>query len=225
MPLGLSLAVLRASLPDDTPDDAGATARPSPVWQVLRQHPGEIVRGALLGWGPNASFYALAVFLGSFLAAEHILPQQTALGLQTTTIAVMVILTPLAGHLADRFGRRRVVLIGLAASAVAALPLLAVLRDGTPSGDLFAELGFALCVVATLAPYQVWLAERFPRALRASGLGLAYNGAAGILGGTTPLVCATLADLTGSVLAPGAYVALACTVSLLIGLRTPETLK
>lgn len=223
VPLGLSLAVLRATLPDDGPTAPSAAAQPSPVRQVLREHPGEIVRGALLGWGPNAAFYALAVFLGSFLATEHILPQQTALGLQTTSIALMVILTPVAGHLADRFGRRTMVVIGVAACAVGAIPLLAILRDGTPTGDLFAELAFALCVVCTLAPYQVWLAERFPRALRASGLGLAYNGAAGILGGTTPLVCAAAADLTGSLLAPGAYVAIACTVSLLIALRTPET--
>jgi hypothetical protein len=55
------------------------------------------------------------------------------------------------------------------------------------------------------------------------GLGLAYNGAAGILGGTTPLVCATLVELSGSKLAPGAYVAFACLVSLLVALRTGET--
>jgi hypothetical protein len=52
---------------------------------------------------------------------------------------------------------------------------------------------------------------------------LAYNGAAGILGGTTPLVCASAAELSGSPLAPGAYVAVACAVSLLIAMRTPET--
>ena len=223
VPLGLSLAVLRATLPEDAPREPAADRRPSPVWRVLREHPATIVRGALLGWGPNAAFYALAVFLGSFLATEHILPQQTALGLQTTSIALMVILTPLAGYLADRLGRRAVVTVGIAACAVGAIPLLAVLRDGTPTGDLFAELAFSICVIAALPAYQVWLAESFPRALRASGLGLAYNGAAGILGGTTPLACATLVELTGSVLAPGAYVAVACAVSLLIALRTPET--
>ena len=128
-----------------------------------------------------------------------------------------------AGWLADRFGRRTVVMAGLAACAVAAVPLLAILRDGDPTNDLFAELAFSVCIIATLPPYQVWLAERFPRDLRASGLGLAYNGAAGILGGLTPLLCTSLVELTGSPLAPAGYVAVACLVSLAMALRTPDT--
>lgn len=236
VPLGISLAILRSTLPDDTPRAApapasGATAatRPapspatSPVWRVLRSHPGEILRGALLGFGPNAAFYTIAVFLGSFLATEHILPESSALGLETASIAFIVVLTPLAGFLADRVGRRGMVIAGTAGGALLAIPLFALLRGAGPSGDLAAELAFAALVVMALAPYQVWLAERFPRDLRASGLGLAYNGAAGILGGTTPLACAALVELTGSELAPGAYVAFACVTSLVIALRTGDT--
>jgi MHS family proline/betaine transporter-like MFS transporter len=193
------------------------------VWRVLREHPGEILRGALLGWGPNAAFYAIAVFLASFLATEKILPESSALSLETASIAFMVVLTPLAGHLGDRFGRKPMVVAGVAGCMVAAVPLLVLLRDGSGARDLGVELVFAAFVVAALSPHQVWLAERFPRELRASGLGLAYNGAAGLLGGTTPLVCATLAGVTGSALAPGAYVAFACFVSLAIALRTDET--
>lgn len=230
VPLGLSLAVLRSALPDDAPTapvgDAARMAAPaerSPVWRVLREHPGEIVRGALLGYGPNAAFYAIAVFLASFLATEKILPESSALSLETASIAYMVVLTPLAGYLGDRLGRKPLVVTGLLGAAIAAMPLFLLLENGTGSSDLWAELAFSTCVVAVLSPYQVWLAERFPRALRASGLGLAYNGAAGLLGGTTPLACAALAELTGSKLAPGAYVAFACVVSLAVALRTGET--
>jgi MHS family proline/betaine transporter-like MFS transporter len=223
VPLGLSLAILRATLPEDAPAATHAAGAPSPVWTVLRQQPGRIVRGALLGWGPNTAFYTVAVFLGSFMASERMLPLKSALGLQTASIALMVVLTPLAGALADRFGRRRIVLSGLAALALLAWPLLMVLRNGDPSDDLFAELLYSALIVCALPTYQVWIAECFPHALRGSGLGLAYNGAAGILGGTTPLVSTALADFTGSPLAPAAYVTLACLVSLAMALSTPET--
>ena len=227
VPLGLSLAVLRAALPDDAPPPAAdATTTPaktSPVWRVLREHPGEILRGALLGYGPNAAFYAIAVFLASFLATEKILPEQSALSLETASIAFMVVLTPLAGHLGDRLGRKPMVVIGMTGCLLAAVPLFLLLENGSSARDLWAEIAFATFVVSALSPYQVWLAERFPRELRASGLGLAYNGAAGLLGGTTPLACATLAELTGSRLAPGAYVAFACLASLVVALRTGET--
>jgi len=115
------------------------------------------------------------------------------------------------------------VLAGTGGCARFALPLCALLRAGSATGDLWAELGFTVLIAMSLPPYQVWLAERFPRALRASGLGLAYNGAAGILGGTTPLVCAALVEATGSELAPGAYVTLACLVSFVVALPTGET--
>lgn len=223
VPLGLSLAILRATLPQDEPAAPRHRAERSPVWTVLREHPGEIVRGALLGWGPNTTFYTLSVFLGSFLTAEHILPQQTALGLQTASIALMVALTPVAGLLADRFGRKPLVLGSTIGCALFALPLLAVLHNGDPTDDLFAELFFAALIVGGMAPFQVWLAERFPRRLRGSGLGLAYNGAAGLLGGTTPLIATALTAATGSPLAPGAYVLLACAVTLAIAARTAET--
>jgi len=135
----------------------------------------------------------------------------------------MVGLTPVAAHLADRLGRKPLVVTSLVACATLALPLLVRLRSGSPSDDLFAELLFASLIVGGMAPYQVWLAERFPRAQRASGLGIAYNGAAGILGGTTPLISTALADATGSPLAPAGYVIFACLVSLSIAVRTPET--
>ena len=229
VPLGLSLAVLRSALPDDAPVEPvrpaarAAREQASPVWRVLREHPGEILRGALLGYGPNASFYAIAVFLSSFLATEKILPESSALSLQTISIAYMVVLTPLAGHLGDRFGRKPLVLAGTIGAMVAAMPLFLMLETGSGARDLWAEIAFSTLVVAALSPYQVWLAERFPRELRASGLGLAYNGAAGLLGGTTPLACAALTAMTGSELAPGAYVAFACLASVVVALRTGET--
>jgi len=200
VPLGVSLALLRSTLPEDAhaasaahvlqADAASAAAQPqgSPVWRVLRERRGEILRGALLGYGPNATFCAIAVFLASFLATEHILPEQSALSLETTALVFIVFLTPIAGTLADRLGRRTMVVSGTLACAALALPLFLLLRKGSASTDLWIELAFAAAVVAALPPYQVSLAERFPRALRASGLGLAYNGAAGILGGTTPLI-------------------------------------
>jgi MHS family proline/betaine transporter-like MFS transporter len=223
VPLGLSLAVLRSTLPDDAPAEPAARDARSPVWRVLREHPGDILRGALLGWGPNAAFYTVAVFLGSFLATEHLLPERSALGLQTLSIGYMVVLTPLAGHLSDRLGRKPLVLASAIATAVLAWPLLAILRDGDVSNDLAAELAFATVIVGGLAPYQVWLAERFPRDLRASGLGVAYNGAAGVLGGSTPLACASLVELTGSPLAPALWVGAAALVAAGLAARASET--
>jgi MHS family proline/betaine transporter-like MFS transporter len=193
------------------------------VWAVLRRHPRQVLRGALVGWGPNSCFYFVAVFLGSFLPTERMLPLPSALGLETASIAFMLVLTLLAGALADRFGRRVLVLVGSAGCGLVVFPLLIIARGGDPTPDLVSQFVFSTFVVTALVPYQVWLTEQFPRSLRASGLGLAYNGAAGILGGSAPLVCTTLAELTGSALAPAGYIAFACLMTLTVAARIPET--
>jgi MHS family proline/betaine transporter-like MFS transporter len=81
-----------------------------------------------------------------------------------------------------------------------------------------------MCFVALGgATYQVWLAEVFPRTLRATGLGIAYNIAAGILGGTTPLLCVTLIEFTHSRMAPAGLLVVAAVVSALLLIFQRET--
>ncbi len=224
LPLGLLLVLLRSALPVDEMSTSERGERRSPVRRVLREHPHEVVRCALIAWGPNAAFYALAVFLASFLATERILLEDSALTMATATMAYIVVLTPVAGYLADRVGRRAMVLVGTAACAVLAVPLFAVLRGAADSGrDLLAELVFATAVVACLPPCQVWLAERFPFEVRSSGLGVSYNLAVGILGGGTPLICTALAEWSGSPLAPGMYLVLPAVVAFVAALRTGDT--
>jgi len=69
----------------------------------------------------------------------------------------------------------------------------------------------------------VWLAETFPRTLRATGLGIAYNVAAGILGGTTPLLCVTLIEVTHNRMAPAGLLIVAAVVSTLLLIWQRET--
>jgi MHS family proline/betaine transporter-like MFS transporter len=84
-------------------------------------------------------------------------------------------------------------------------------------------MSFMGIVVLGQAPYGIWLAELFPRTLRATGLGISYNAAAGILGGTTPLVCATLIEMTHNRMAPAALLVVASIVSFGFNLMARET--
>jgi hypothetical protein len=155
------LAILRSTLPEDLPISRGSARANdiSPVWSVLRRYRGELWRGAFLGWAPNACFYAIAVFLGSYLVTEHALTERAALGLQTASLALMVALTPVAGHLADRFGRKPMLLTSASACLVLAVPLFVVLEQGDATTDLWAELVFAALIAAGMTP-QSDLARR-----------------------------------------------------------------
>jgi MHS family proline/betaine transporter-like MFS transporter len=82
---------------------------------------------------------------------------------------------------------------------------------------------FMMFVTLGSSTYQVWLAEVFPRSLRATGMGISYNIAAGVLGGTTPLLCATLIEITHQRMSPVLVLIVAPIVSLLLLLVQKET--
>jgi uncharacterized membrane protein HdeD (DUF308 family) len=123
----------------------------------------------------------------------------------------------------DKVGRKTMVLLFSAGCAIAVVPLLLIVNTGVHSYALSALLGFSLIVGPGNACYSVWAAERFPRSLRASGMGLSYNIAAGIMGGMTPLICTSLMAATHSRIAPAAWILFASLITILTSLRAKET--
>src|SRR5262249_38802943 len=131
----------------------------------------------------------------------------------TCAMGVMIALTPLAGALSDRLGRRRVILTGCAALAVLTYPLFVLLSSGRASAALEAQLVIAVCAALINAPAPAAFVELFPTQTRYSGIALAYNGTLALLGGTTPLVATWLIDETGYARAPAFYMLAAAVLS------------
>ena len=127
----------------------------------------------LLTTGAQGSFYAVNIWLPTFLKTERKL---TVLG--SSGYLAFVILGALCGFLsaawlADRIGRKRTFLLfGVAAGAVVCVYMLAPLSN---QSMLF--LGFPLGYFANgiFAPMGAFLSELFPTEIRATAQGFAYN--------------------------------------------------
>lgn len=225
IPLGLSIAVLRTSLPEEKKPDRheGSRHRRSSVLHVLLDHPWALIRGAFGGWAFQSGFYTIAIFMSSYLVTGKIFTESTALGLQSASLGAALLTAPLAGFLSDRFGRKPLAFVSLTAMLLGAYPLYRLVNTGSNIHALAAMLFFMLFVTLGSATYQVWLAEVFPRTLRATGMGISYNISAGILGGTTPLVCVTLMEITHDRMSPAFFLMLASVISFLMCLVTRET--
>ena len=222
LPMGIVIMLLRRILPADSPVQEEQSAA-SPFVRVIREHPVLIVRGILLGWGPAVAFYMTAVFLSSFLATGHYLDQKTALLGQTLAITVIIACTPLSGFLADFMGRKKIVLLSSVACLVFAYPFFLILERGDASVDFIAIGAFAALLTIGFSPYQVWLAEQFPSNLRTSGLGMAYNVAVGVFGGTTPLLATSLVEFSGNSTAPAALIVVSSLTTVAAALLMKET--
>ena len=114
-------------------------------------------------------------------------------------------------------------MISPAGVLLGAYPFYIAMNLGNNTLALIAMVTFMGFVALGGASYQVWLAETFPRTLRATGMGISYNVAAGILGGTTPLLCATLIEITHSRMAPAGLLVVAALVSAFFLLFQRET--
>jgi MFS family permease len=124
---------------------------------------------------------------------------------------VMALATPLSAALADRFGRRPVLLVASASAALVGFALPALLSGGEVPALIF--LCLALGVMGlTFAPLGALLPELFPTAVAYTGASVAYN-LGGILGASlAPYLAQRLLEY-GGLRWVGYYLTLAAAIS------------
>ncbi len=145
------------------------------------------------------------------------------------TVGVILMLCPFVGMLADRFGRKRIMMTGALGFLLIAYTAFSSLI-ATPSVPMLmlTQGSMAICLLLYSAPASAVLAELYPTRIRATGVALSYSLAVTIFGGFTPALLSQFISLTGSKLAIAFYLMLAASISLIALLvmkdRTGQTL-
>jgi metabolite-proton symporter len=192
-----------------------------PLVEAIRDHWRPLIQGSLAIVVCYALFYVSTVFaLGYGVTTLHI-ARTDFLAMLCVAALFMAAATPLSAALADRFGRRPVL---LAASVVAAAVGLAMptLLDGGTIGVL-AFLSLALAAMGlTFAPLGALLPELFPARVRYTGASSAYN-LGGILGASLAPTVAQLLLARGGIAWVGYYIVAAAAVSFASLLSVTET--
>ena len=199
----------------ETPAFRAAMARHErvavPLLEVLRGHWLPLLQGSLAIVVCYALFYISSVFaLGYGVTNLHI-PRTMFLAMLCVAAIVMALATPLSARLADRFGRRPVLLAASAIAAFVGFALPAPLSGGELPALLF--LCLALGVMGlTFAPLGALLPELFPTAVAYTGASVAYN-LGGILGASlAPYLAQRLLEY-GGLSWVGYYLTLAAAIS------------
>jgi MFS family permease len=161
-----------------------------PVLEVIKRHPREIVASAFLRMSEQAPFYVYTTFGLSYIK-DH-LGKTESIGLAAVTVgaAVELFLTPAAGHLSDRLGRRRVYATGATLMAVVAFPFFLLLNTKAVGLIIVGTVLIAVAHATQYGPQAAYIAESFPTRLAYGGSGLGYQTASLIAGGPAPLLAA-----------------------------------
>jgi MHS family proline/betaine transporter-like MFS transporter len=140
----------------------------------------------LMTFGGGAGYYLTSGYLPSFLKVVNGVPNSTAsLILMGASLAALVSAV-LLGTVSDFIGRKKTfLLVGICLMILLPVCYLNLAKATDTATIAFYALAIAFLGNAGYAPILVFLNERFPTAIRASGTGLSWNiGFA--LGGMTP---------------------------------------
>lgn len=171
------------------------------------------------------SFYIFSTYMNTFLRTEIGLSSVQALTANMVALLFVTALTPIAGIISDKVGRRKMMQFAAIWHALFTIPAYMVVSSGASleaaiAGMMIIGIGqVAASVVAVTL-----LSEMFPTDMRYTASSMCYNITFAIFGGTAPYLAIWLTAQTGSYLAPAFYVTIVAVMCFFwVTILMPET--
>ena len=224
--LAASVGIARTTMqesPDFDDQRARGTVPLSPLRYALANYRAGILRAFAISALGSITYYIGITYVPTFLTSAGKLGEGDSLRLSTVAAFVVILVTPFAGALSDRVGRKPVLIFLSACSAILPIVLFTLMAGGSPSYALLGIVILACVAGGVSAVGAITAAEQFPGEGRISGLALGATTATAIFGGLTPYVAQVLTERTGWTLVPGAMIAVVGVCVLPILITLPET--
>ena len=200
----------------ETPEFQDQGPAPAPLRQMFAEHWDRLLMCMGIVILSTSSNYII-LYMPTYAIKQLHLPQ--SLGFTATMIGGLLLTfgAPFFGHLSDRVGRLRMMVIVSILFAVSAYPAF-VLLVANPSlaGIVGIVCWLSLLKAAYSGTLPALMAELFPTATRGTGIAIAYNTSVPIFGGFAPFIAAWLVAATGSPVAPSFYLIVTSLLSLLV---------
>ncbi|MEM7444822.1 MAG: MFS transporter [Pseudomonadota bacterium] len=163
----------------------------------------------------TVSFYTVFAWLPTY--ASHF-----GSGLQLdpqliNTVALLVLLCclPIGGHLADRLGYKRVLIVPAFIGAILIVPIFLAAEAGSESLLMGLIMLFAVNMAMANGALPIAITDLMPAHLRFTGVAVTMNIEVAVFGGTVPLIATWLIATTGNQSAPAWYLIAISLVSIL----------
>ena len=192
------LADAESSGNDDSARSTGPVA-------IFKEHWREIIVAMILVAAANTLGYALTTYMPTYLTATKGYDELQGTLLTIPILLIMSFCIPLTGRLSDKIGRRPVLWMGAGTAIVLSIPAFLLIDIGETWTTLLGLAMIALPVTFYVANLASALPALFPTESRYGAMGIAYNFAVAIFGGTTPFIIAALITATGNDMMPAYY--------------------
>lgn len=185
----------------------------NPLGTVLKEMPLRVLQLIAIILLLGTSFYILFVWMPTYLSTIVTPPIPHAILVNSMSMLLLVILIPVAGHLSDLWGRKKMLISASVAMAVFAYPLFVLIEQANLLTALAIQSLFALIVAVIQGATPTLMVEMFPAQNRYCATGLGYNLTLALFGGTAPLFCTWLIKQSGNLASPGIYLVIVSAIS------------
>ncbi|MDC2841706.1 MFS transporter [Limosilactobacillus mucosae] len=195
----------------------------SPLKEVFKENWREILKGTFLMGATYAMFFTLTTWSLSFATTALGFSHSEFLLLLMAAIVEFAVLIMSTSVLADKVGRKKVLMTASVALVVFSLVFPYFLEGQHNMVGMLLFLGLGFVVMGTLyGPVGAVLPELFPTKVRYSGAGITYNLAAVVGAAVAPTITTWLIATFGLHYA-GMYMFVLAVVSVVAWALTPET--
>ena len=182
-----------------------------PLKELFKNEKQNIFYAASISSAVIIPFIIIFIYLNSLFIKNLYLESSVVLALNAGLMSFWILLLPLFGLLAQHYGRRIIMSIGVLGMAAFAYPLFLFMGPTPTLGSiLITQLILSVFAIAYAAPTSALLVDLFPVNERYSGIAFSYSLGHAIFGGLTPIILTTLVQSFGFTFAPAICLILSC---------------
>ena len=160
---------------------------------LVREYPVPLFVVFALAIGGTVSFYTWTTYMQKYLVNTSGISKSAASLIIFSALFVFMCLQPLAGHLSDRIGRRKVMGVFAAGGLLLTVPIMTLIGNTSNPWVAFALLLLPMVfLTGYTALAAIVKAEMFPTKVRALGVGLPHALVAATFGGTAEPIALAL---------------------------------
>jgi metabolite-proton symporter len=186
----------------------------APLVTAVRDYPLQILLAIGSMASTGAYFYIVNTYALSYATSAKTMDRPALLTAIMVSGVVAVVALPYFGSISERFGRRRMILIGLAAMAVWIYPTILAVDSGNMAAVLGAYIVGAVFFSISYGPQATFIVELFDARVRFSAASTSFQLGVLLGGALAPIIAAALVRSTGTVVSVAVYVCLVSLVSL-----------
>lgn len=204
-------------------EEEGEIKESLPIKVLFQESGKQVLTIILLGSMITGGYYIASVYAATYL--QTVGGHSPQMAFTSTSIAMLVGVASLlaAGRMADRFGRKKLFIVGSILGVLSGYPAFVLMAaDDVILASLAQIWLFVLVSVVNGASFAAY-SEMLPTRTRYSGIALANNTSNTLLGGTAPFIATLMISQTGSDIAPAFYFIFCCLLTVIAAFIYKET--